>query len=308
VLAADKLQKSYDATKALDGVDLRLAQGEILALLGPNGAGKTTLISIIAGLLQPDGGRVWIDGVDVLRDPNRAQTRLGLAPQEIGVYPTISVRENLRFYGELSGLRKTSLEQKIAEISSAFELEPFLDRQARTLSGGEARQLHTAMALMNSPSLVLLDEATVGLDVHARGRILEVVKDLADRGAAVLYSTHYLQEVEDLGATVAIIDQGRIVAQGSLEDLVSAHGQPAVELSFRSSPPPLQRDRVEMVDDSTLRIQADGLPGVEAAELLSQLGDATEQLTAIKLIQPDLESVFLTVTGHRFDTSPEISH
>jgi ABC-2 type transport system ATP-binding protein len=229
-LIVEGVRKRYGELTALDGVDLEIAPGEVLALLGPNGAGKTTLVSIVAGLLRADAGRVRVAGHDVAREPHAARLRLGLAPQELGVYPTLSVRENLRFHGELAGLRRAELERRVAEVAEALALAPLLARPARTLSGGEARRLHTGMSVMGRPALLLLDEPTAGADVGMRAQLLGLVRALAAAGTGVCYSTHYLHEVEQLDATVAILDAGRIAARGSLAALLARHGRARLEL------------------------------------------------------------------------------
>jgi ABC-2 type transport system ATP-binding protein len=229
-LIIENLRKSYGSVDALAGVDLEVGAGEIVALLGPNGAGKTTLVSIVAALLRPDSGQVRVSGIDPHAHPQEARRHLGLAPQETGVYPVLSARENLRFFGGLGGLEESDLRRRVEEVAEAFELSPLLDRQAQTLSGGQRRRLHTAMALMHNPSLLLLDEPTAGVDVEARAHLMGVVRGLADAGAAILYSTHYLAEVEELNASVAILDRGRIIARDSLRSLIRSHGRPRIEL------------------------------------------------------------------------------
>jgi ABC-2 type transport system ATP-binding protein len=253
-LVVKGVRKRYGDTIALDGVDLDIAAGEIVALLGPNGAGKTSLVSIVAGLRRPDTGSVQVAGVDALRKPHAARARLGLAPQELGIYPTLSVRDNLRFHGELAGLRRTALTRRVAEVADALALGDLLRRAARELSGGEARRLHTAMSVIGRPQLLLLDEPTTGADVGMRVQLLELVRTLAAEGAAVCYSTHYLQEVEQLGASVAIIDAGRIVARGPLRTLVAAHGSAAIELRFDGPPPRLEEEPHARTDGATLRV------------------------------------------------------
>src|ERR1700730_5545475 len=215
------LRKSYHHTVALAGVDLDVAAGEIVGLLGPNGAGKTTLVSIVAGLRHPDAGAVHIGGVDALAHPRAARRLLGVAPQDTGVYPTLSCRDNLRFFAELAGLRRRALQAAIDSVAEALGLTELLDRRAQSLSGGERRRLHTAIALVHRPRLVLLDEPTTGADVRTRTQLLGLVAELAAAGSAVLYSTHYLTEIEQLDATVVLIDHGRGIARGSVAELVA---------------------------------------------------------------------------------------
>jgi ABC-2 type transport system ATP-binding protein len=295
-LRARGIHKSYGGVAALRGVDLEVAAGEIVALLGPNGAGKTTLISIIAGLLEADRGEVWIDHVE-----GRAggASPLGLAPQEAGVYPTVSVRENLDFFGELAGLRGRELRDEVARVAVAFDLCGLLNRPAQSLSAGETRRLHTAMVVLGRPPLLLLDEPTAGMDVSARKMLLDVVEELAREGSAVCYSTHYLHEVEQLEADrVAILVEGTIAASGSLGELIRAHGGASVELHFAGEPPDLDLPGVPVqIGERVLRVSIEDSPARQAVGLLTRLGPAASALREIKLIQPSLESVFLTVTN-----------
>jgi ABC-2 type transport system ATP-binding protein len=305
VLGVQGLCKSYGDVVALDGVDLEIEAGEICGLLGPNGAGKTTLVSIVAGLRHADAGRVVVNGVDALADSGEARRFIGLAPQELGIYPTVRVRDNLVCFAELAGLRDRVLADRIVEIAEILELTELLDRPARTLSGGEKRRLHTAMAMMHHPPLLLLDEPTTGVDVRTRARLLESVRRLAaDEGTAICYSTHYLPEVEALGASVAIIELGRIIARGSVADLVRQHGGTAVELTFAGPPPALTLDRRVEVVDHMVRVYTDE-PAADAARVLVQLGVSADQLRGIEIVSPSLESVFLALTGRRYASEAE---
>jgi ABC-2 type transport system ATP-binding protein len=299
MLTVTGLRKSYGDKVALAGVDLEVRAGTILGLLGPNGAGKTSLVSIVAGLRRPDAGTVLVGGVDVVRSPQRARGLIGLAPQETGVYTPLSVRENLRFFGGLAGLRRTDLRDRIDETAAALGLTGLLGRRAAELSGGERRRLHTAIALLHRPPLVLLDEPTTGADVRTRTQILQLVRRLADEGSAIVYSTHYLHEIEDLDAFVTFIDAGRIVASGSTAELVQRYGSSVLELSFVHDVPAVALVEGARVDGSTVRIPATE-PAITAAELLPRLGTHAAELRSIEVVRPSLESVFLTVTGRRF--------
>jgi ABC-2 type transport system ATP-binding protein len=304
VLEVRGVAKRYGDVVALDGVDLDVGAGEICALLGPNGAGKTTLVSIVAGLLHADAGSVTVGGLDVVGSADASRALIGLAPQELGVYPGLSVRDNLTFYGELNGLWGPACARRVDEVAVALELEELLARPARALSGGERRRLHTAVALLHRPPLLLLDEPTTGVDVRTRTRLLATVGDLAARdGTAICYSTHYLPEVEALGASVAIIEQGRIIARGDVTELVREHGDAAVELVFDGPPPSLGRPDTE-VDGSTLRVRSVH-PAEEAAVLLGELGTDAARLRSVEILAPSLEAVFLTLTGRRYRADAE---
>jgi ABC-2 type transport system ATP-binding protein len=293
------VHKQYGSIRALVGVDIEASAGDIVALLGPNGAGKTTLVSIVAGLRRQDRGQVHVNGIYVRKDGHAARAQLGLAPQETGIYRTVSVRDNLQFFGELAGLRRRHLRERILEVAEAFALVDLLGRPAQTLSGGQARRLHTAMVVMHRPPLLLLDEPTAGVDVETRNRLLGVVRSLAEEGSAVCYSTHYLHEVEQLEATsVTILVNGTVAASGSIADLVRTHSGASVELHFSNKPPNICAPDSEVeVDGNVVRVRTAAPPAVRAAELLSTLGPYAASLREIKLIQPSLESVYLAITA-----------
>lgn len=301
MLEARGLRKSYGARPVLLGVDLDVAPGEVVGLLGPNGAGKTTLVSILAGLINPDAGRVTIGSIDALGHPHQARRLLGLAPQETGLYPTLTCRENLRFFAELAGLRGRELRGAVDSVAAALQLTDLLDRRAQHLSGGERRRLHTALALVNRPPLVLLDEPTTGADVRTRAQLLKFVQELAAAGSAVLYSTHYLTEIEQLNASVVILDQGHVIARGSVAQLVAAHASNVVELTFEGPVPPLpssERGTSVETEGSVLRVHTHE-PGRMTASILEDLGARATELRSLEVVQPSLENVYLDLTGRR---------
>jgi ABC-2 type transport system ATP-binding protein len=296
VLSIADLTKAYGDQPVLCGVDLEIAPGEILALLGPNGAGKTTLVSIVAGLRRADGGTVRVGGVDALRHPRRARSLLGLAPQQLGIYPSLTARASLEFVGQLYGLRGRRLTQRIGEVAEALDLADLLERRAGVLSGGQQRRLHTAMALLHRPRLLFLDEPTVGADVESRQRLLAVVRGLADDGCAVCYATHYLSEVEELDAVVAVLEGGRIIAREPVGRLIQQHGEALLRLVFSGdSAPPLPGFRIE--GRAAVRRVPD--PGRDVAGALAGLGPAAARLEAVELVRPSLEAAYLALTGRR---------
>src|SRR5690349_816548 len=186
------LRKAYQGREILRGVDLSAAPGQIVGLLGANGAGKTTLISIVAGLRAADAGNVRVAGLDALHDRRRVAAHIGLAPQELGLYPTLSVVANLTLFGRLAGLRGVTLRHRVHETAERLGLGDQLGRRAAELSGGQKRRLHTGLALLHRPDLMFLDEPTVGADVQSRAGILDIVTSMAAAGATVVYTTHYL--------------------------------------------------------------------------------------------------------------------
>lgn len=265
--------KSYGAVRALVDVDLHVEPGEIVGLLGANGAGKTTLISVVAGLLKPDSGTVAVD------------QSIGLAPQELGIYPTLTVRQNLQFFAELVGFRPAPARREAGEIAALLSLTDKYDAVAETLSGGQKRRLHAGMALVGAPHVLLLDEPTVGADVETRSQLLEVVRARAKEGAAVVYSTHYLHEIEQLDATVTILDDGHVVASGRCRELVAANADSIVELT---------------IDGEVSRISTSAPDEVAAAELQAAVARGA-RVERLEIIRPSLETVYLSVVGRRLE-------
>ncbi|MEU6749063.1 ABC transporter ATP-binding protein [Spirillospora sp. NPDC046719] len=304
VITIVDVHKSYGEVSALCGVDLTVSAGEIISLLGPNGAGKTTLVSIIAGLRRADEGSVRICGVNVADRPEKAREFLGLAPQELGIVPVVTVRENLRFAGELHGLRRRALSTRVDEVAEQLLLVPLLDRMGRSLSGGEMRRLHTAMALLHRPPLLLLDEPTAAADVQTRRRILDLVRQAAADGAAVLYSTHYLNEIESLDSTVAILDRGHIIANDPPSKIIEAHGTTVIEAVFDGpAPDPASLGALEADRVGSRLVITDPDRDFTAGQVLSALDPgAVHRLRSIDVIRPSLETAFLSLTGRRYGT------
>jgi ABC-2 type transport system ATP-binding protein len=298
------LQKSYGECAVLRGVDLHAPPGRVLGLLGANGAGKTTLISIVAGLRRADGGDVRVAGVNALREPRRAARHLGLAPQGLGLYPTLTVEANLTLFARLAGLRGPAVGRRVRETAERLGLAELLGRRSAELSGGQQRRLHTGMAVLHRPDVMFLDEPTVGADVQSRAGILDVVRSLADEGATVVYTTHYLPEIERLGADVAILHEGRIAVRGGLDEVIGRYACASVALRFAGPPPALRGWRAE---GTSLRPARDVLdPGAEAARALAALGDAAGDLIGVEITPAGLETAYLAITGDR--PEPEDSH
>jgi ABC-2 type transport system ATP-binding protein len=210
----------------------------------------------------------------------------------------VSVRRNLLLFGELAGLGRVELSRRIDEVADALDITDLLDRQAGKLSGGQKRRVHTAIALLHRPRLLLLDEATTGADVETRGHILALVRRLAAEGSAVLYSTHYLAEVETLGSDVVIIDQGRVIARGDVAGLVGAHAVAVVELAFDGAVPAYLRTDGATVEGNRLRLQTQD-PAATLVEVVPRVPPG--MLSAVEIIRPNLEAVYLALTGRRYD-------
>jgi ABC-2 type transport system ATP-binding protein len=220
MLVASGLVKRYGDRPALDGFDLTVSAGEITGLVGHNGAGKTTFLEIVTGLVRADAGRVTVGGIDALRDSRRARRLIGVAPQEQALYVTATVHDNLRLFGALAGLRGARLRQAIEQVASQLRLSEVLGQRTGLLSGGQRRRTQAAVALIGEPRLLLLDEPTAGADPETRQALLAAVRNRAAAGVAVVYTTHYLPELADLGATLAVARAGRVIARGSQQSLM----------------------------------------------------------------------------------------
>lgn len=318
MLKARGMAKRYGDVVALQGVDLDVAAGRIVSLLGRNGAGKTTLLSTIAGLVAPDAGTVEIDGTDVAADRYAAARLIGIAPQDTGIYPVLTVRQNLEFFCDLAGVPRSARRSRAHEVAERLGLAELLDRNGNQLSGGEARRLHTACALVHRPEVLMLDEPTVGADVATRQQLIDAVRAMAAEGAAVIYTTHYLPEVDALDADIVIIDDGRVLARGTREDLIEQHhlGGLRFAVEGRLGTDVLARlgdaadvaitERSMVADNGTPDAAEGGEAGpveylatgpVTMPVLLAELGADADRLVSVERNLPDLESVFLAVTG-----------
>ena len=213
--------KRYGDKISVDHMNLTIAKGEIFGLLGPNGAGKSTTIKMICGLLRSDQGDIEIDGLSIRRHPLEVKSRIGIVPQELAIYENLTAKENLDFFGKLYGLRGSELKQHVNE---ALEFVGLIDRRRDKpagFSGGMKRRLNIACALVHKPKLIIMDEPTVGIDPQSRNHILESVRTLNSQGATVIYTSHYMEEVEAISSRIGIMDHGRLIATGSLKQLIS---------------------------------------------------------------------------------------
>lgn len=302
VLAVNGLVRRYDDLVAVDGISFTIAEGETFGLLGPNGAGKTTAISMIAGLLEPDSGTVEVAGQPISVRSTRGRDRIGLVPQELAIYPDLTARENLRFFGRLYGMAGDNLARRIGEVLEVIGLADRADDVTKEFSGGMKRRLNIGIGLLHEPQLLILDEPTVGVDPQSRNAILTSVEQLAKEGMAVLYTTHYMEEAERLCDRVGIIDEGKVRAEGTRRDLVSLVGE---------------KDRISVTGDVTGAVAAvRDLPGVSQAHegdhrldvfvdeassilpvLLARVSEAGGTVSGVEVVEPNLEAVFLHLTG-----------
>lgn len=219
------VSKTYPGspTPAVTNMTLGVGPGEIVGLLGPNGAGKTTAIAMMSGLLPPDSGSVSLKGFDLFRESRRAKRHFGLVPQHLALYPALTGRENLAYFGKLHGLRGNRLGERVAACVEVAGLDRQADRRVETYSGGMKRRLNLAAALLHEPALLFLDEPSVGIDAQSRGLIFEKLAALRSQGTGMIYTTHYMEEAEQLCTRVAVMDSGGIIAEGTVTELLERH-------------------------------------------------------------------------------------
>jgi ABC-2 type transport system ATP-binding protein len=302
-LQISEVRYSYGKARAVDGVTFDVHRGEIFGLLGPNGAGKTTTISMISGLLPPESGRVLIFGQEASGGSGRSRARMGVVPQEIALYQELSVRENLRFWGRLYGLSGAVLEGAVSRALDQVGLVERAKERVSKLSGGLKRRLNLAVGLVHEPDLLLLDEPTVGIDPQARLRILDVVKAQAQAGRAVLYTSHYLEEAEQICDRLAIVDHGRVLALGTVAELRRLVGEgPVVHLRGEVAADQLL-DLAGKLPGVTLLTSGDGAASfaasdaVSCASLVRELFASGSKVEDLRVTEPNLQSLFLKLTG-----------
>ena len=232
MLRVEGVSKAFGKVQAVNDVSLRAGDGRITALLGPNGAGKSTTLRMIAGAIAPDSGQVWVDETDVAADPVKAIRNLGVLPYGAGLYPRLTGRENIRYFGELLGMRGDTLESRVESLITQLGLGKVADRAAKGYSQGEQMKVCVGRALVHSPKNVILDEPTNGLDVYALRSLREMIRGLRDEGHCVLFSSHVMQEVAALCARIVVIADGRIIADGNADELREHYGEQDLEEVF----------------------------------------------------------------------------
>jgi ABC-2 type transport system ATP-binding protein len=295
------LRKNYGPSPALDGVSFQVHEGELFGLLGPNGAGKTTLLSILSCLLTPSGGHAELLGQHLSTGNRAVRPLIGIVPQELAIYGELTARENLIFFGELYGVRGAELRRRVDNILAAVALADRAEDRAFTFSGGMKRRLNLGVALVHAPRLLLLDEPTVGVDPQSRNHIFEGVRRLNAEGVTVVYTSHYMEEVQSLCPRVGIMDHGRLVACDTLQGLLQQlNGLIRFHVPVLT---PALRERLKELPDSALA-ERDGALELECRDvkstllrLVTLLNEARIELTSLETEEPNLERVFLHLTG-----------
>ena len=304
VLRCEGLVRRFGDRVAVDGVSFEIAPGETYGLLGPNGAGKTTTISMVAGVLSADSGTVTVAGRPIGIGAGEAKGAIGLVPQDVALYEDLTAVENLRFFGRLQGLAGARLRTRIADVLGVVGLEDRAGDRVDSYSGGMRRRANIAVGLLHDPRLLILDEPTVGVDPQSRNQILESIETLGGAGLAVLYTTHYMEEAERLCDRVAIIDQGRIVAEGTRQALVEQigeHDRVVIEAEGDLGELAARVGRIAGVvaaraAGARMEVLADRA-GRVLAPIVGEAETAGVQIVAVDVREPDLEAVFLHLTG-----------
>ena len=299
------LTKKFKNIEAVKNVTFSVEKGEAYGLLGPNGAGKTTTIQMITGLFPPSSGQISIGGIDMIQTPKKAQDLIGIVPQEIALYQNMSARENLKFWGRMYGLSGQLLKNRVDEALELIGLTARAKDKVVTFSGGMKRRVNIAAAILHRPDLLIMDEPTVGIDPQSRTHILDTVRRLNVEGMTVIYTSHYMEEVEYLCERIGIMDHGQFIAQGTISELRESIGDRSRILLSFSPEHNLQQVPVLLpnIDDKDIQLEEKKLtvfhkkPQEVLSELVQQVTKAGAQVKAVEIIEPNLESVFLHLTG-----------
>ena len=306
IVEARDLVKRYGELVAVKGIDFNIRQGEIFGFLGPNGAGKTTTISMLSCLLVPTSGSVTIDGLDVVRDAAQVKRIIGLVPQEIALYPTLSGRDNLNFFGRIYRLSGKRLRERVDAALEIVGLSERAKDAVQTYSGGMKRRLNLAAGLLHEPRVLFLDEPTVGVDPQSRNHIFENVERLNREGMTILYTTHYMEEAERLCHRVAIMDEGRIIALDTPQNLIKVLGGGVIHVGVRAGLSEEMLGRIRQLPTVKEVASLDGKLKVKTVDaqralvkVIAIFNQADATITSLEILEPNLESVFLHLTGKR---------
>lgn len=304
MLTVSGLNKRFGTRLAVDDVSFSVAKGEVFGLLGPNGAGKSTTLSLISGLKKPAPGCVTVDGYDMAIHPAKAKAKLGVVPQEPAIYRELTARQNLRFFAEMNDLSGEGLETAVIEALQVVGLTERADEKSDRFSGGMQRRLNIAAGMVHRPDLVIMDEPTVGVDPQSRRHILDTVKKLRDGGTSVIYTSHYVEEVEELCDRVAIMDHGRIIAAGTIPTLLSEAGEYhelLIKLGAQAAADADELRSIPGVHEALVREGSVRVLTSSAEQVLplvfTALVAASCPVQEIKIKKPSLETLFLKLTG-----------
>ena len=306
VVVAEGLQKNFGTTKALHGLDLSIEAGTVLGVLGPNGAGKTTAVRILSTLLRPDGGRAFIDGIDVVREPRRVRNRIGLTGQYAAVDERLTARENLELIGRFFRMSSADARSRAAELLERFDLVDAADRVVGGFSGGMRRRIDISMSLVSRPLVLFLDEPTTGLDPRSRLAMWDLIDELVADGMTTLLTTQYLDEAERLAHEVVVIDQGQAIASGTVDELKDRVGGARADITL---PAAADQQAVVAALGSLIRsggavlregdlLQVPVRAGTTVPQVMRALDGAGVDIVDLSVERPTLDDVFMTLTGH----------
>lgn len=306
ILSAQDLHKQFDKVHAVQGISFQIERGEIFSLLGPNGAGKTTTISMLSCLLAPSQGDAIINGHSVRKEPEAVKAVIGVVPQEIALYPDLTARENLRFWGKMYSLGGDALKQRIESVLDIAGLSDRANEKIETYSGGMKRRINIAVGLLHEPKILYMDEPTVGIDPQSRRRILDTVIELNKKGLTVLYTTHYMEEAAELSRRIGIIDHGKLIAIGTQSELTKLVGEfdtvhigVGGEVNAEALTAALAKVKGvqrSSLDGEALLLQAENA-NASMGEIVTAINKNGGQIRSIKVDEPNLEAVFLHLTG-----------
>ncbi|MFT7484235.1 MAG: ABC-2 type transport system ATP-binding protein [Candidatus Paceibacteria bacterium] len=304
MIKIEKLGKSYGDLVALESVSMEVGAGQIHGLLGPNGAGKSTTIGCLSGLVDPTSGSASLAGHDVRTASREAKAVLGVVPQDLALYEDLSAPDNLRYWGAAYGMRGKELRTRVEEVLRQIELADRSKETVKGFSGGMKRRLNFGCAIVHRPKILLLDEPTVGVDPQSRRKLLDLVRELADQGTCVLYTTHYMEEAQELCDSLAVIDHGRLIAEGTMEDLRNQlGGRDLLRLSgafearsVETTLSAFEGTEIVKIDEQLLTISMAGASRQLPALFLA-FSQAGMEITETTLTQPNLESLFIQLTG-----------
>ncbi len=300
----DNLKKSFKKLCVLDGINLSVPRGMVLALLGPNGAGKTTTVRILSTLLAPDSGSAQVNGYDVVKDPKQVRASIGLTGQYAAVDEYLTGRENLEMIGRLYRQDRATAKRRARDLLNQFDLNESADRPVRTYSGGMRRRIDLAMSLIASPAILFLDEPTTGLDPRSRLTMWKIIKDLAATDVTVLLTTQYMEEADVLADKIVVIDKGKVIAEGAPKELKAKVGSERLEFTISESSNfedarRLMDGNLVQSDDKRRILSMGSKGGVgELRSILGRFEEARIEIESLSLRRPTLDDVFLTLTGH----------
>lgn len=303
LIQVKNVTKKYGENVAVNGVSFAIQQGEIFGLLGPNGAGKSTTISMLATQFPPTDGTITFDGMDIVQDAAKIRPQIGVVPQDLALYPTLSARDNLLFFGEIYGLRGRALKMRVDEVLEIVGLQDRAKHPIETFSGGMKRRVNLAASLLHRPKILFLDEPTVGVDPQSRNAIFENVVQLNRQGMTILYTTHYMEEAERLCSRVGIMDHGQIIALDTPKNLIGLLGGSIIHIGLKHEPNGLLHDIQQLPAIKSAQWQTDRLivqaAGAENAlvGIANAFNGAHETMQSLEILQPNLETVFLHLTG-----------